>query len=261
MLKLFGLLALSFAVALAQDTPEGEAIDPSILAELEEQLRAQQEENAKPKFLAGIVTYTVFPGVQDGRFQLGDYHTQVVGVKNNAQAAINVTSIQGFLTSPFDFNYFIQNFTNMDLGVVVSPGESITFAYRYAPYTSLDPMAYHLMTQMSYHTVDEAFVVTLHNQTIELFEASSGFNLQQVISFATTIGVGAAVAIAIFRFVHGPISFGSKRSQKARASSGKASTRSSGKEETAAPEKNANPWLTKFEQEKLKQKAPRKSKE
>jgi hypothetical protein len=62
-----------------------------------------------PASLPGIETVAVFPGIQDSRFVLGEFHTQVIGVKNNANEAINITHVHGALKSPFDFNYNIQN--------------------------------------------------------------------------------------------------------------------------------------------------------
>jgi len=153
-----------------------------------------------PAALPGIETVVVFPGVHDSRFALGDVHTQVIGVKNNANEAVNITHIHGGLKSPFDFNYNIQNFTQLDLGMTLTPGESVSLLYRYAPYTSLDPMAFHLFTYIVYHTDSEVYASTVHNKTIELYEPSSDYDFKKVFKFVTGSAAALLFGYVVFKF-------------------------------------------------------------
>jgi len=245
------LIFLSLVVLCAAQEGEqpvagSEEIDPAILEQLQQQLLAQ----SKPTFLEGVSTFATFPGVHDGKFALGDVHVQVVGIKNHAETTINVTAIMGHLTSPFDLNYFIQNFTKMDVGITVAPGESISLAYRYAPYTSLDPMAYHLLTQLAYHTVEEAYTVSLHNATIELYEKPSGFETTKVLSFVVTIGSALVGSVLLFRYIRGTSSLIPQLPARKTFS----------KEATAQKGVSTKSWLPRAEAASVRNSASRKSK-
>merc|ERR1712048_396009 len=189
----FGIacVVLLFSPSLAQDGPPPPPQEDF----------AQSPDGAEPLMsYDGIETYAVFPGVHDGRFALGDVHKQLVGVKNNADVVINITSIEGALLNPFDHTYYVQNFTPASFGMPVAPGEAVSLLYRYAPHTSLDPMVFQLSTVLQYtvQNTEKVYQNALYNQTIELYEPASTFDTKKTMSFV--VGVAMLFGLSLSPF-------------------------------------------------------------
>eukprot|EP00298_Acanthocystis_sp_HF-20_P018917 c22073_g1_i1.p1 GENE.c22073_g1_i1~~c22073_g1_i1.p1 ORF type:complete len:221 (-),score=84.79 c22073_g1_i1:90-752(-) len=172
-----------------------------------------EEQVATNGALEGIHVYSVFPGFSD-KFPLGQYHTQLVGIKNNADVPVNVTAITGSLLSPFDLNYFVQNFTAMELGLVVEPGHSISVLYRYAPYTTLEPTFYALATWLHYHTAKTEHVSTIFNQTIELYEPTTEFDPKQTFIYVAGLAVTALAGFFGYQYFNAQNKKNSRKNAK-----------------------------------------------
>ena len=56
-----------------------------------------------------VIVNGVVPQASQGAIPLNKVIDAVVGVVNEGSEAINVTSVAGSLTSPYDSNYFYQN--------------------------------------------------------------------------------------------------------------------------------------------------------
>jgi hypothetical protein len=79
----------------------------------------------------GIETSFYYPKYSNLKFPIGEVATVLCHFSNNDNVAYNVSAIMGSLNSPFDFSYHIQNYTYKPLGIVVRPGEEITFQYQF----------------------------------------------------------------------------------------------------------------------------------
>ena len=62
-----------------------------------------------PETSADVIVAGVIPKASEGTLQLNEVLDAVVGIVNEGSEAINVTSIAGSLTSPYDSNYYYQN--------------------------------------------------------------------------------------------------------------------------------------------------------
>jgi hypothetical protein len=80
---------------------------------------------------ADVETSYFFPKYSNTKFPIGEVVTILCHLSNNDNIPYNVSAIMGSLNSPFDFSYHIQNYTYKPLGVVVRPGDEITFQYQF----------------------------------------------------------------------------------------------------------------------------------
>ena len=107
----------------------------------------------------------------------------------------------GAFNSPFDFNYFIQNFTEIEYGVLVDPTEQTSIAYRMNPSPNLDPMPFQLAAVVFYTVDDELYSTTVFNSTVELYEPKSDFDAKQMFTYFAVTAIIALVVLVVMRYI------------------------------------------------------------
>lgn len=139
-----------------------------------------------------VETSAYYPDHSDHKFPIGEVVTVLCHFTNNGEQPINITAIMGSLNSPFDFNYHIQNYSYRPFGVVVKPGEEMTFDYPFQPHHSLEPVEYNIAHTIFYELdKDEYFSSTFFNQTVEFYSPTSDYDFESIMQilfavFATT---------------------------------------------------------------------------
>jgi len=122
--------------------------------------------------------------------------TVLVGFSNSGDKAFNLTAIGAHLHSPFDFSYYIQNFTAYEVDGVVEPGAQVSLEYTFKPDPSLEPLEFHLSGWILYNDSDNnMFRSTFVNGTIELVEAQSDFDIRGVFTWFLAV---AALGLIVY---------------------------------------------------------------
>lgn len=70
------------------------------------------------------------------------------------------------LNNPYDFNFYIQNFTYKTLGVVVKGGEEITLEYQFQVHPMLEPVDFTFASVVFYESDELMYSNTFFNQVI-----------------------------------------------------------------------------------------------
>lgn len=122
-----------------------------------------------------VTVKTYFPNFADGKkLPLGEEVTLLVAFNNNGEKAFNISEIQGHLHSPFDYNYYIQNFTAKNAAAHVAPNSQVSLEYTFTPDATLEALEFWFSAYVTYNRSDgRAFMHTLSNGTIELVESSA----------------------------------------------------------------------------------------
>ena len=208
------LLALLGLVIFASVTPsfadEDEAAEDEAAEEVAEEAEEEEDELPEddedvhpltdmPLASPDVLTAGVFPNENPGklRFGIGKQVDALVGIVNNGQEAINVTAIMGSLNSPFDFNYYIQNFTDFTYNTIVQEEEEASFHYRFQTASNLDPVDYQVALTIFYENDDELFSHTFFNGSVSFYEDSA---LVDVEALFKKVGGFAAVAALFYIF-------------------------------------------------------------
>eukprot|EP00596_Hydrurales_sp_CCMP1899_P007491 CAMPEP_0119041774 /NCGR_PEP_ID=MMETSP1177-20130426/13565_1 /TAXON_ID=2985 /ORGANISM="Ochromonas sp, Strain CCMP1899" /LENGTH=187 /DNA_ID=CAMNT_0007008085 /DNA_START=272 /DNA_END=835 /DNA_ORIENTATION=+ len=100
---------------------------------------------------------------------MGEKVTLLCHFENNAKTVLNITSIMGSLNENKDFSYYVQNYTQQALGVLVKPGEEITLEYKFTVDTELEPEKFRMAHTVFYETDKVAYSSTFFNQTVDLY--------------------------------------------------------------------------------------------
>jgi len=165
-----------------------------------------------------VTTHYIFPQFPEKRFVVGEKVTALVSFANKGTKTFNVTAVGAHLHSPFDFSYYIQNFTAREVNSVVEPGRQVSLEYVFVPDKSLEPLEFWLSAWVQYNdSADNVYRNTFTNGTIELVEKPSEFNVREF--FSWVIGLGVVGVVAYFAYVQ-PNQSGSKSASKAQKNSG-----------------------------------------
>lgn len=139
------------------------------------------------------------------RVVIGEETTVLVSFSNNGQAPINITHIGAHLHSPFDYSFFVQNFSVRGVGAVVEGGQEVSLEYLFRPDKSLEPAEYWLSGWLVYNdSLHRQYLKAYHNATIELSEAASSslIDLQQVFLMVTMAGLSGLVVYSVMNYLN-----------------------------------------------------------
>jgi len=171
------LLSLGAVFQTAQFALAQDDVDVDVDVDVDnEELQAEDDEDAYDDALDevhDIVTNYKILSSEDGRLPVGKPTTILVDFYNKGQDLFNVTHVAGFLHSPFDLNYYIQNFTVKPVSTgVAAPGSQLTLEYKITPDMALEPLEFWLSGFVEYtmEGSDELFRQHFVNTTIDLYD-------------------------------------------------------------------------------------------
>jgi len=135
-----------------------------------------------------IETSYYFPGYTEQKFPIGEVVTALCHFSNDGESPFNVTAIMGSLNNPFDFSFYIQNYSYKPVGIMVRPGEEISFEYQFQLHPNLEPVEYALSHTVFYENDKIGFSSTFFNQTVELYYSSSDYDFDSILKILGSIG-------------------------------------------------------------------------
>lgn len=122
-----------------------------------------------PGYSEDVVTSYYFPQHSDMKIPIGEYVPLLCHFANDGENALNVTAIMASLNSPYEFHFFVQNFTYKPFGVVVKGGEEITFEYLFQLHPALEPADFTLAATVFYESDTISYSSTFFNQVASCF--------------------------------------------------------------------------------------------
>ena len=167
-----------------------------------------------------ITTYIHFPDYKEHKFVQGEDVVVLVGVANGSPSTyFNVSYIGAQLHSPFDFDYFIQNFTVRETESIVGPAQETTIEYRFRPDVSLEPIEFQLSVWALYNSSEgRMYQSTVFNDTIELQERREPWSVASVFNTALVLsGLGVIGYVAYSVMQGGQASGKKKRTRRTEA--------------------------------------------
>merc|ERR1740130_2392683 len=165
MFKSWFLLFLAlFASQIALVAAEEEVED---LVEEEEE---EEEEWDGVTFAAhdDLQTQAYFPDYPDKRLPIDKEVTMLVSITNTGSDVFNVSFIGASLHSPYDVNYYIQNFTVRPLADYLYPTAQYTIEYKFTADAKLEPLEYWFSAFVMVNGTRRMFKQTPINGTVEL---------------------------------------------------------------------------------------------
>jgi len=171
----------------------------------EEEEEYEEEEYAEEIRASGDVqTFSLLPDYPEKRIIVGEKVIVLMSFINKGESSFNLTQTGAYLHSPFDFNYYMQNFTAKPLtDTIVEPQTQFSVEYTFVPEVNLidGSLEYTMSAYIDYNSTGEEpeqFRSTVFNETVTLVEAPSTVDIKRFFTwFLLLAGVGLLVYIGV----------------------------------------------------------------
>mmetsp|Transcript_29920 Transcript_29920/g.55936 ORF Transcript_29920/g.55936 Transcript_29920/m.55936 type:complete len:260 (-) Transcript_29920:67-846(-) len=141
-----------------------------------------------------IETAFKFVDYDDKKLELGEIIKVLFLVSNKGDVGFNVTHVMASLRSPYDYNYHIQNFSIMPVGVLVPPAREASFEYLFKPDPSLEPTEFWLTAEIFYNSSeDRTYKSAIFNGTVDLVEKSAEVDVRKFFKYLLVLAVFGAM--------------------------------------------------------------------
>jgi hypothetical protein len=136
-----------------------------------------------------VDTAVLFPDHPDLNLILGEPATVLASFSNLGLKTFNVTSVQAHLHSPFDFSYYIQNFSGRAVGDIVRPSSEMTLQYAFKP-EFLEPVHFWLSIWVDYtDATGRAYRSNLFNNSINLIDNTPTFSIETLSAYVPLLAM------------------------------------------------------------------------
>jgi len=163
------------------------------------------DEAAKLVASPDAITTSVFPRFPNGKFPSGERVEVLVGFRNKGSKSFNITAIDASFNYPLDYNYYIQNFTEEEYGIVVPSGEEVTASYSFQPDPLLEMRDFGLVVSVFYNDIESNgqpstnWTTTLFNSTVDIVEAEGGVDAQAFFAYLAVVAVAGLGVYVLYR--------------------------------------------------------------
>eukprot|EP00761_Pharyngomonas_kirbyi_P003256 gb/GECH01003260.1/.p1 GENE.gb/GECH01003260.1/~~gb/GECH01003260.1/.p1 ORF type:complete len:272 (+),score=83.00 gb/GECH01003260.1/:1-816(+) len=198
-LKYLLVFLIGFLFLIALSNAQDEEVEVDIEDENENENVATGTETA-PASPVEVETSHLFPDHPDEKLPIGEVVDLLLGVANSGEQDYTIEAMQGFLVSPVDYSFFLQNFTAFWYNTSIPASSEATAMYRFRSNPNLEPRDYALIVQAAFRTPDNSsFAYTLFNSTLVFEEMSSGFNPNDVFAYTAILGTFGLLGFGIFK--------------------------------------------------------------
>ncbi|XP_005815889.1 translocon-associated protein subunit alpha isoform X1 [Xiphophorus maculatus] len=229
--KLLLLLLVAFPVTIlingpavsAQDLTEdeeAEAVDEDVVddvtaededdeAEVEddENTELTEEKDEEEEALVGEVKAspnadTTILFVKGEDFPANNIVKFLLGFTNKGGENFMVESLDASFRYPQDYQFYIQNFTALQLGTVVPPGRQATFEYSFIPAEPMGGRPFGLVINLNYKdSSGNVFQDAVFNQTVTITEREDGLDGETIFMYVFLSGLGLLVIVGLHQLL------------------------------------------------------------
>ncbi|XP_056155118.1 translocon-associated protein subunit alpha isoform X2 [Lampris incognitus] len=229
-LLLLALLALPAAVLVkgplvaAQDPTEdeeAEAVDEDVVDEMtteeeDDEAEVEDDDNTElteekdeeeEEVLAGEVKAspnadTTILFVKGEDFPANNIVKFLLGFTNKGTENFVVESLDASFRYPQDFQFYIQNFTALQLGIVVPPSRQATFEYSFIPAEPMGGRPFGLVINLNYKDGNgNVFQDAVFNQTVTITEKEDGLDGETIFMYVFLSGLGLLVIVGLHQLL------------------------------------------------------------
>ncbi|XP_051538547.1 translocon-associated protein subunit alpha [Myxocyprinus asiaticus] len=226
--KLLLLLLLAFPAALlmkgpvvaAQDaTEDEEAVDEDAAddvideddeaeveddenTELTEEKEEEEDEGLVGEMKASPNADTTILFVKGEDFPANNIVKFLLGFTNKGSENFVVESLDASFRYPQDFQFYIQNFTALQLGTVVPPQRQATFEYSFIPAEPMGGRPFGLVINLNYKdNSGNVFQDAVFNQTVTITEREDGLDGETIFLYVFLSGLGLLVVVGLHQLL------------------------------------------------------------
>lgn len=179
------LTIVDHGVAFAQDDENGDDIvdvdgeEASVLSEDD-----PEEETTTASVDADttiLFTKPVYQSLSTLELPAGNWVEFLVGFTNKGKTDFILETLEASFRYPMDFNFYIQNFTNLAVNKVVKPNHEATMAYSFVPSETFAGRPFGLNVNLNYRDANGlTFSEAVYNETVQVVELDEGLDGETV---------------------------------------------------------------------------------
>ncbi|XP_063062910.1 translocon-associated protein subunit alpha isoform X2 [Engraulis encrasicolus] len=187
---------------IAEDDDEAEVEDDENTELTEEKEEEEEEEALTGEMKASPHADTTILFVKGDDFPANDIVKFLLGFTNKGSENFVVESLDASFRYPQDFQFYIQNFTALQLGIVVPPQRQATFEYSFIPAEPMGGRPFGLVINLNYKDGNgNVFQDAVFNQTVTVTEREDGLDGETIFMYVFLGGLGLLLVVGLHQLM------------------------------------------------------------
>ncbi|XP_068998268.1 translocon-associated protein subunit alpha isoform X2 [Embiotoca jacksoni] len=186
----------------AEDEDDEAEVEDDENAELTEEKEEEEEEALVGEVKASPNADTTILFVKGDDFPANDVVKFLLGFTNKGSENFVVESLDASFRYPQDYQFYIQNFTALQLGIVVPASKQATFEYSFIPAEPMGGRPFGLVINLNYKDGNgNIFQDAVFNQTVTITEREDGLDGETIFMYVFLSGLGLLVVVGLHQLM------------------------------------------------------------
>lgn len=186
----------------ADDEDDEAEVEDDENAELTEDKEDEEEEALVGEMKASPNADTTILFVKGEDFPANNIVKFLLGFTNKGSENFVVESLDASFRYPQDYQFYIQNFTALQLGTVVPPSRQATFEYSFIPAEPMGGRPFGLVVNLNYKDSNgNVFQDAVFNQTVTITEKEDGLDGETIFMYVFLSGLGLLVIVGLHQLL------------------------------------------------------------
>ncbi|XP_071758379.1 translocon-associated protein subunit alpha [Centroberyx gerrardi] len=186
----------------AEDEDDEAEVEDDDNAELTEDKEEEEEEALAGEVKASPNADTTILFVKGEDFPANNIVKFLLGFTNKGSENFVVESLDASFRYPQDFQFYIQNFTALQLGIMVPPSRQATFEYSFIPAEPMGGRPFGLVINLNYKDSNgNVFQDAVFNQTVTITEREDGLDGETIFMYVFLSGLGLLVVVGLHQLL------------------------------------------------------------
>ncbi|XP_056306438.1 translocon-associated protein subunit alpha isoform X1 [Danio aesculapii] len=187
---------------LAEDEDDEAEVEDDENTELTEEKEEEEEEALVGEMKASPNADTTILFVKGEDFPANNIVKFLLGFSNKGSENFMVESLDASFRYPQDFQFYIQNFTALQLGTLVPPQRQATFEYSFIPAEPMGGRPFGLVINLNYRDDSgNVFQDAVFNQTVTITEREDGLDGETIFMYVFLSGLGLLLVIGLHQLL------------------------------------------------------------
>ncbi|KAK5878043.1 hypothetical protein CesoFtcFv8_025491 [Champsocephalus esox] len=186
----------------ATDEDDEAEVEDDENVELTEEKENEEEEALVGEVKASPNADTTILFVKGDDFPANDIVKFLLGFSNKGSENFIVESLDASFRYPQDYQFYIQNFTALQLGIEVPGGRQATFEYSFIPAEPMGGRPFGLVINLNYKDGNgNIFQDAVFNQTVTITEREDGIDGETIFLYIFMSGLGLLVVVGLHQLM------------------------------------------------------------
>uniref|UniRef100_A0A4W4HKD2 Translocon-associated protein subunit alpha n=1 Tax=Electrophorus electricus TaxID=8005 RepID=A0A4W4HKD2_ELEEL len=187
---------------IAEDEDDEAEVEDDDNTELTEEKDEEEEEALAGEVKPSPNADTTILFVKGEDFPANNIVKFLLGFTNKGSENFVVESLDASFRYPQDFQFYIQNFTALQLGTVVPPQRQATFEYSFIPAEPMGGRPFGLVINLNYKDSNgNIFQDAVFNQTVTITEKEDGLDGETIFMYVFLSGLGLLVVVGLHQLL------------------------------------------------------------